>query len=89
MCEITQETSQKKTYTYEIPEDEYERLVWDKTSELIKLIDAKAKSLKYKDAKVSTAKVSDLSLEQLRKERKSLGFGRDQGYRRIRTETGG
>ena len=79
MCEITQETSQKKTYTYEIPDDEYERLVWDKTSELIKLIDAKATSLKYKDAKVSTAKVSDLSIEQLRKERKSLGFGIKNG----------
>ena len=79
MCEITQETSQKKTYTYEIPDDEYERLVWDKTSELIKLIDAKATSLKYKDAKVSTAKVSDLSLEQLRKERKSLEFGIKNG----------
>ena len=34
---------------------------------------------KYKDAKVSTAKVSDLSLEQLRKERKSLGFGIKNG----------
>ena len=31
------------------------------------------------DAKVSTAKVSDLSLEQLRKERKSLGFGIKNG----------
>ena len=34
---------------------------------------------KYKDAKVSTAKISDLSLEQLRKERKSLGFGIKNG----------
>ena len=34
---------------------------------------------KYKDAKVSTAKVSDLSLEQLRKERKSLEFGIKNG----------
>ena len=34
---------------------------------------------KYKDAKVSTAKVSDLSLEQLRKERKSLGYGIKNG----------
>lgn len=40
---------------------------------------AKATSLKYKDAKVSTAKVSDLSLEQLRKEKKSLGFGIKNG----------
>lgn len=34
---------------------------------------------KYKEAKVSTAKVSDLSLEQLRKERKSLEFGIKNG----------
>ena len=34
---------------------------------------------KYKDAKVSTAKVSDLSLEQLNKERKSLEFGIKNG----------
>lgn len=34
---------------------------------------------KYKEAKVSTAKVSDLSLEQLRKERKSLGYGIKNG----------
>ena len=34
---------------------------------------------KYKDAKISTAKVSDLSLEQLRKERKSLEFGIKNG----------
>lgn len=34
---------------------------------------------KYKDAKVSTAKVSDLSLEQLKKERKSLEFGIKNG----------
>ena len=39
----------------------------------------KANTDKYKDAKVSTAKVSDLSLEQLRKERKSLGFGIKNG----------
>lgn len=37
------------------------------------------KLAKYKDAKVSTAKVSDLSLEQLRKERKSLEFGIKNG----------
>lgn len=44
--------------------------------------EASAKSdelAKYKEAKVSTAKVSDLSLEQLRKERKSLGFGIKNG----------
>ena len=39
----------------------------------------KANTDKYKDAKVSTAKVSDLSLEQLKKERTSLGFGIKNG----------
>ena len=52
---------------------------FSKSSEASAKIDAKATSLKYKDAKVSTDKVSDLSLEQLRKERKSLGFGIKNG----------
>ena len=52
---------------------------FSKSSEASAKTDAKATSLKYKDAKVSTAKVSDLSLEQLRKERKSLGFGIKNG----------
>lgn len=49
---------------------------FSKSSEASAKIDELAK---YKDAKVSTAKVSDLSLEQLRKERKSLGFGIKNG----------
>lgn len=52
---------------------------FSKSSEASAKTDAKATSLKYKDAKVSTAKVSDLSLEQLRKERKSLEFGIKNG----------
>lgn len=51
---------------------------FSKSSEDSAKIDELAK-LKHKDAKVSTAKVSDLSLEQLRKERKSLGFGIKNG----------
>lgn len=51
---------------------------FSKSSEASAKIDELAK-LKHKDAKVSTAKVSDLSLEQLRKERKSLGFGIKNG----------
>ena len=49
---------------------------FSKSSEASAKIDELAK---YKDAKVSTAKVSDLSLEQLRKERKSLEFGIKNG----------
>lgn len=49
---------------------------FSKSSEASAKIDELAR---YKDAKVSTAKVSDLSLEQLRKERKSLGFGIKNG----------
>lgn len=52
---------------------------FSKSSEASAKTDAKATSLKYKDAKVSTAKVSDLSLEQLKKERTSLGFGIKNG----------
>lgn len=49
---------------------------FSKSSEASAKIDELAR---YKEAKVSTAKVSDLSLEQLRKERKSLGFGIKNG----------
>ena len=52
---------------------------FSKSSEASAKTAAKAKSLKYKEAKVSTAKVSDLSLEQLKKERTSLGFGIKNG----------
>lgn len=50
---------------------------FSKSSEASAKTDELAK--KYKDAKVSTAKVSDLSLEQLRKEKKSLGYGIKNG----------
>ena len=51
---------------------------FSKSSETSAKIDELAKRFNN-DAKVSTAKVSDLSLEQLRKERKSLGFGIKNG----------
>ena len=51
---------------------------FSKSSEASAKIDELAKRFNN-DAKVSTAKVSDLSLEQLRKERKSLEFGIKNG----------
>ena len=51
---------------------------FSKSSETSAKIDELAKRFNN-DAKVSTAKVSDLSLEQLRKERKSLEFGIKNG----------
>ena len=51
---------------------------FSKSSETSAKIDELAKRFNN-DAKVSTAKVSDLSLEQLKKERKSLGFGIKNG----------